>query len=84
MARRGSLPWLILAAVLAIATAVFLVSALFNPFAEAFMGLDSWQNTGLSYTNEGQRMVGDFATFLLPTFVFAIAVGFLIEARRAV
>jgi len=84
MARRGSLPWLIIAAVLSIILGIFLVSALLTPYTDALMALPQWRNSTLDHANAGQRMVGDFVNHFLLVLFFGIAVGFLIDARRGV
>jgi len=84
MSRRGSLPWLFLAGILSLVVAVFLDTALFSPFADAMMGLDGWRGSDLQYANEGQRMIGDFVDNLLAIVAFAITIGVIIEARRAI
>ena len=84
MAKSGSVPWLVLAAIVCIGIAVFLVSALFMPFANEIMGLPGWRGSDLGYANDGMRMIGDFVTYLLAIIVFGIGFGFMLDARRGI
>lgn len=84
MARSGSLPWLLLAAVLATLFAVFLESAFLHPTADAFMGTDVWQTNYNQYSYDGKRMVGQFVAHILTVIAVGIWVGVLIDARRSI
>ena len=83
MAQSGSLPWLILAAVLCTLFAIFLESAFIAPTAEALMGTEVWQTNHNTYAYEGKQMVGDFVGHLVTVFAIGIWIGVLIDARRA-
>ena len=84
MVRRGSMPWLLLAALLAILLAVYLESALISPFTEELYALSGWRGSGLGYANEGMRMIEQFTSVLLLGMILAIAFGVVIDARRGV
>lgn len=84
MPQSGSLPWLLLAAVICTLFAIFLESAFIAPTTGALMGTDVWQTNHNTYAYEGKQMVGDFVSHLVTIFVLGIWVGVLIDARRSV
>lgn len=84
MARSGSLPWLLLAAVICTALAIFLEGAFFAPIAEELMGTEVWQTNHNTYAWEGKQRVGALAGHLLTVFAMGIWIGVLIDARRSV
>ena len=84
MVRRGSMPWLLLAALLSILLAVWLQSAIISPFTSELFALEGWRGSSLSYANSGMRMVEQFVSTLLLAMVLAIAFGVVIDARRGV
>jgi hypothetical protein len=83
MARSGSTPWLILAAVLCTLFAIFMESAFLAPTTDALMGTEVWATEYNQYSAEGKRMVGQFVAHLLTAIAFGIWVGVIIDARRA-
>lgn len=82
MAERGSLPWLILAAVICTAFAIYLESALFAPVVDNLMATQTWQTNYSKHTYSSKRMVGNLAGHLLTILSLGIWVGVLIDARR--
>lgn len=80
----GSLPWLILTAVICTAFAIFLESAFLAPTAEALMGTEVWKTNHNTYAWEGKQRVADFVTNLVMVFAIGIWFGVLIDARRSV
>ena len=80
---RGSLPWLILAAVLCTLLAIFVESAFIHPTTSALMGTETWQTNHNQYAYEGKQMVASFVRNLLAIFAIGIWTGVLIDARRA-
>jgi putative copper export protein len=84
MARSGSLPWLVLAAVICTLLAIFLESAFLHPVTSALMGTEVWQTSHNSYAYAGKQMVADFVGNLLTVIALGIWIGVLIDARRAV
>lgn len=83
MARRGSLPWLFLAAVLSTLFAVWIELAFIHPLGEAWMGTTTWQTNELAYAYDGRQMIADFVNNLLTIWVIGIWLGVLIDARRS-
>lgn len=81
MAQSGSLPWIILVAVICTGLAILLESAFVAPTSEALMGTDLWTTNEQTYAYEGRQMIGDFVTYLLAVIVMGIWFGVLIEAR---
>lgn len=81
---KGSLPWLLLAAILATLFFVYLEGALVSPFFDAILSSSTWQSDSLSYAASGKRMVADFVRNILMVIVVGIWVGVLISARGAV
>jgi len=84
MARSGSLPWLILAAVLCTLFALFIEGGFIAPTTEALFATDVWQTNHNSYAYEGKQMVADFVRSLVIIFTLGIWFGVLIDARRSV
>lgn len=84
MARTGSLPWLLLAAIVCTLFALYLESVFVVPTTDALMGTEVWQTNHNQYTSEGKRMVGQFVAHLFTLFAIGIWVGVLIDARRAI
>lgn len=84
MARTGSVPWLLLAAILCTLFALYLESVFVVPTTDALMGTDVWQTTHNEYTADGKRMVGQLVAHLFSVFALGIWIGVLIDARRAV
>jgi hypothetical protein len=84
MARRGSLPWLLLAAIICTLFAVFLESAFIHPTTDALMGTETWQTNHNEYSWAGKRMIGQFAAHVLTVIALGIWINVLIEARRSV
>lgn len=80
---RGSLPWLVLAAVICTLFAIFLESAFLHPTASALMGTETWTTNHNTYSYAGKQMVGDFVKNLLSIIAIGIWFGVLISARRA-
>lgn len=80
---RGSLPWLLLAAVLCTLFAIFMEAAFLHPTASALMGTEVWQTNHNQYSYAGKRMVGQLVAHLLTVIALGIWVGVLIDARRA-
>lgn len=79
---RGSLPWLILAAVLATLFAIWFEASFIAPFADGIMGSSLWSKQHTSQTAEGKRMVGDAVRNGLVVVILGIWVGLMIDARR--
>jgi len=79
---RGSLPWLILAAVLCTLFALGVDGVLIKPPTSALMGTDVWQTNHSQYSYAGKQMVGKFVKNISFIFVTGIWVGVLIAARR--
>lgn len=84
MARQGSLPWLLIAAVLSTLFAIWIEASFIHPFAEAWMGTTTWQTNNLEYAYRGRQMLADFVRSLLIIFVLGIWFGVLIDARRTI
>lgn len=82
MGRSGSLPYVILAAVICILFAIYIDSALFSPTAEAYFATDVWQTNHQGFAYQGKQMVAGLARDILIVIVFAISMGIIIEARR--
>jgi hypothetical protein len=80
---RGSLPWLILAAVLSTLFAILLESAFLAPTVDALTGTDVWATEYNQHTYEGKRMVGELAAHALTVISLGIWTGVLIDARRS-
>lgn len=80
---RGSLPWLILAAVLSTMFAFFLESALWAPLLHEILGTSAWQNSTNTYAADGKMMIADFAKNLLTVITLGIWIGVIIDARRS-
>lgn len=78
------MPWLLLTALLSILLAVYLQSAIIDPFMSELFALEGWRGSSLSYANAGMRMLEQFVSTLLLAIVLAIAFGVVIDARRGV
>lgn len=83
MGRSGSLPYVILAAVICTLFAIYLDSAFMSPTTEAYFATSVWQTNHQSFAYQGKQMVAGLARDVLIVITFAIWVGVLIEARRA-
>jgi len=81
---RGSLPWLLLAAILCTLFAIYIESAFIHPTTSALMGTEVWQTNHNQYSYEGKQMVAAFVRSVLAVLVIGIWVGVLIDARRPV
>jgi hypothetical protein len=84
MPRRGSLPWLLLAAVLSTLFAIWIEASFIHPVEQAITGTTLWQTNQLDYAYQGRVMVANFVRFLLVVWVLGIWAGVLIDARRSV
>jgi|GEM_PF-3307481 len=80
---RGSLPWLILAAVICTLFAIWLESAFFHPTVGALTGTTVWQTNYTAETYRGKQMIGALAAHTLSFISVGIWIGVLIDARRA-
>lgn len=79
---RGSLPWLLLAAILCTLFAIFMEAAFLHPTTDALMGTEVWQTNHQQYAYEGKRMVGQFVAHILTVISLGIWTGVIIESRR--
>jgi len=82
MARSGSLPWLLLAAVLCTLFAIFLEGAFLSPVADALLETEAWQTSHNTYAADGKAMLEGFVDNLLIVITIGIWVGVVIGARR--
>jgi hypothetical protein len=82
MPQSESLPWLVVVGAVCIVFAIFLEAVLIQPLFDTLTGLSSWQNTSVTYINEGQRMTADFINYLILIVVSGISFGVFLSARR--
>ena len=82
MAQTGSLPWLLLAGLVAIMVAIFVDDVLLNPLFTEFTALAGWRGSDLEAANDSMRMVGDWVRNLLVIIIFSVSFGVVLEARR--
>ena len=84
MARSGSLPWLLLAAVISTLFAIYLETTMVQPFVDGIVSTQSWQSNPNQHIADGKGMTLVWVRHLTLIFVVTIWIGVLIDARRSV
>jgi len=84
MARSGSLPWLLLAAVLTTVFGIYLEITVVKPLTDGLVATDVWAQSSTEYTARGKSMVYDWISHLVLIMAAGIWFGVFVDARRSI